>query len=82
MFLVNQARGFPKNNLPIQVEFSRPIDRPSTAMLSALESITLLLSASQLDGLRLASAQLVGAERRAFQGAIALKWCEGNTIYR
>jgi len=36
------------------------------------------LSASHLDDLRLASSRLTGAERRAFQAAMALKYCGGN----
>jgi hypothetical protein len=47
-------------------------------MLSALEPITLLLPASYIDDLRLASSQLTGAERRAFQAAMALNYCGGN----
>jgi len=47
-------------------------------MLSAFEPIALPLSASHLDDLRLASSRLTGAERRAFQAAMALKYCGGN----
>jgi hypothetical protein len=47
-------------------------------MLSALEPITLPLSASHRDDLCWASSQLTGAKRRAFQAAMALKYCGGN----
>ena len=47
-------------------------------MPSALELIGLPLHASQIEDLRLASSMLSGEERRAFQAALALKYCEGN----
>lgn len=37
-----------------------------------------LLSASQIEDLRLAASKLRGAERRSFQAEMALKYCEGN----
>jgi len=36
------------------------------------------LSASQIEELRLAAAQMTGAARRAFQAAMALKYCHGS----
>ena len=36
------------------------------------------LSGSQIADLRLASSQLSGAKRRAFQAAMSLKYCQGN----
>src|SRR5512143_2439768 len=51
---------------------------PDTTMPSALEMIGLPLHASQIEDLRLASSMLSGEERRAFQVAMALKYCEGN----
>ena len=36
------------------------------------------LSPSQIADLRLASSQLSGAKRRAFQAAMSLKYCQGN----
>ncbi len=47
-------------------------------MPSAIEPTTLPLHASQIEDLRLASSTLSGAERRSFQAAMALKYCEGN----
>jgi hypothetical protein len=47
-------------------------------MPSAIELIGLPLHASQIEDLRLASSMLSGEERRAFQAAMALKYCEGN----
>lgn len=47
-------------------------------MLSALEPTVLPLSASQIEDLRLASSKMSGVERRAFQAAMALKYCGGN----
>jgi hypothetical protein len=41
-------------------------------------AIPLLLSASQIEDLRLASATMSGVERRSFQAAMALKYCGGN----
>ena len=37
-----------------------------------------LPDASHLDDLKLAASKLLGAERRAFQAAMALKYCAGN----
>lgn len=37
-----------------------------------------LLSASQIEDLRLAASKLGGAERRSFQAEMTLKYCEGN----
>lgn len=37
-----------------------------------------LLSASQIEDLRLAAAKMHGAERRSFQAEMTLKYCEGN----
>jgi len=42
------------------------------------ESTILPLNASQIDDLRLASSKMLGADRRAFQAAMTLKYCEGN----
>lgn len=36
------------------------------------------LSASQIEDLRLASSQLTGAKRRAFQAEMTLKYCDGS----
>lgn len=47
-------------------------------MLSAIDLIGLPLHASQIEDLRLASSMLSGEERRSFQAAMALKYCEGN----
>ena len=47
-------------------------------MPSALEMSGLPLHASQIEDLRLASSMLSGEERRAFQAAMALTYCEGN----
>lgn len=47
-------------------------------MLSVFEPTPLPLPPSHLEDLRLASSQLTGAERRAFQAAMALKYCGGN----
>lgn len=48
-------------------------------MLSALEPTALPLPASHIGDLRLASSYyLSGAERRAFQAAMTLKYCGGN----
>jgi hypothetical protein len=47
-------------------------------MLSALEPTTLPLPASHIEDLRLASSHLSGAERRAFQAAMALKYGGGD----
>lgn len=47
-------------------------------MLSAFEPTVLPLSASHIEDLRLASSHLSGAERRAFQATMALKYCGGN----
>ena len=37
-----------------------------------------LLSASQIEDIRLAASKMHGAERRAFQAEMSLKYCEGN----
>ena len=47
-------------------------------MPSAIESTALPLPASHIEDLRWASSMLSGEERRAFQAAMALKYCEGN----
>ena len=47
-------------------------------MLSVFEPTPLPLPPSHLEDLRLASSQLTGAERRAFQAAMALKYCGGS----
>lgn len=39
---------------------------------------TVSLTSSQIADLRLASSQLSGAKRRAFQAAMSLKYCQGN----
>jgi hypothetical protein len=40
-----------------------------------------LLSASQIDDLRLAAAQMTGAARRAFQAEMTLKYCQGSARF-
>jgi len=47
-------------------------------MLSATEPTALPLSVSQIEDLRFASSKMSGVERRAFQAAMALKYCGGN----
>ena len=47
-------------------------------MLSAIGPTALPLHPSQIEDLRLASSMLLGEERRSFQAAMALKYCEGN----
>ena len=42
---------------------------------------TLLLSASQIQDLRLAAAQMTGARRRAFQAEMTLKYCRGSARF-
>ena len=42
------------------------------------ESTIVSLQASQIEDLRLASSKMLGADRRAFQAAMTLKYCEGN----
>lgn len=42
------------------------------------EPAPLPLSASQIEDLKLASAKMLGAERRSFQAAMALKYCGGS----
>ena len=44
----------------------------------AIGPTALLLHAAQIEDLRLASYMLSGKERRSFQAAMALKYCEGN----
>lgn len=46
---------------------------PSTAELTLMP-----LSASQIEDLKLASSKMSGANRRSFQAAITLKYCQGN----
>ena len=46
---------------------------PSTAELTMMP-----LSASQIEDLKLASSKMSGANRRSFQAAITLKYCQGN----
>jgi hypothetical protein len=47
-------------------------------MLSTTELITMPLSASHIEDLKLASSKMSGAKRRAFQAAMTLKYCRGN----
>ena len=47
-------------------------------MRSTTEPSILPLSAYQIEDLKLASSKMSGAERRAFQAAMALKYCQGN----
>ena len=47
-------------------------------MPSASEATARPLSTSQIEDLRLASSKMSGMERRAFQAAMALKYCGGN----
>lgn len=46
--------------------------------MNASPRITAPLTGSQIADLRLASSQLSGAKRRAFQAAMSLKYCQGN----
>jgi hypothetical protein len=45
---------------------------------STIESSLLLLSAYQIEDLKLASSKMSGAGRRDFQAAMTLKYCQGN----
>lgn len=47
-------------------------------MSPAIEPSLLPLTASQIEDLKLASAKMLGAERRSFQAAMTLKYCGGN----
>jgi hypothetical protein len=47
-------------------------------MPAETEATALPLTASQIDDLRLASANMTGATRRSFQARMALKYCAGN----
>ena len=47
-------------------------------MQSTTKPTLLSLSASQIEDLKLASSKMSGAERRAFQAAMTLKYCQGN----
>ena len=47
-------------------------------MQSTTETSLLPLSASQIEDLKLASSKMSGADRRAFQAAMTLKYCQGN----
>lgn len=47
-------------------------------MLLTTELPRLLLSAHQIEDLKLASSKLTGADRRSFQAAMTLKYCNGN----
>ena len=47
-------------------------------MLSTTDPSLLPLSANQIEDLKLASSKMSGAERRAFQAAMTLKYCQGN----
>lgn len=47
-------------------------------MPSSSTRLSVTLSAEQIADLRLASASLVGARRRAFQAAMTEKYCAGN----
>jgi len=38
------------------------------------------LSASQIEDIRLAASKMHGADRRAFQAEMSLKYCEGNRL--
>jgi DDE family transposase len=42
------------------------------------ESTALPLSATQIEDLKLASSKMLGSNRRSFQAAMTLKYCEGN----
>lgn len=46
--------------------------------LSSTIEYSSLLSESQIEDLRLASSQLTGAKRRAFQAEMTLKYCDGS----
>ena len=39
------------------------------------------LSASQIEDIQLAASKMHGAERRAFQAEMSLKYCEGNVRF-
>jgi len=45
---------------------------------STTESSRLPLSAYQIEDLKLAGSKMSGAERRAFQAVMTLKYCQGN----
>src|SRR5450759_2565757 len=47
-------------------------------MQSSIKPTILSLSASQIEDLKLASSKRSGAERRAFQATMTLKYCRGN----
>ena len=47
-------------------------------MSSTTELTVILLSASQIEDLKLASSTMSGADRRSFQAAMTLKYCRGN----
>jgi hypothetical protein len=47
-------------------------------MQSTTKPTLLSLSASQIEDLKLASSKMSGAERRAFQATMTLKYCRGN----
>ena len=47
-------------------------------MQSSIKPTLLSLSASQIEDLKLASSKMSGAERRAFQATMTLKYCRGN----
>jgi len=46
--------------------------------IAAAEPTPLPLSASQIEDLKLASAKMLGAERRSFHAAMVLKYCGGS----
>lgn len=52
--------------------------RPDQAVLPFNEEIPTLLTPSQIDDLKLASSQMTGAIRRAFQAKMTQKYCHGS----
>lgn len=48
------------------------------SVLSTTEPTIVPLSASQIEDLKLASAKMLGSDRRSFQAAMTLKYCEGS----
>jgi len=48
------------------------------SVLSTTEPTIVPLSASQIEDLKLASSKMLGSDRRSFQAAMTLKYCEGS----
>ena len=72
-------RRFTANSIPRQGKIVPLTNlQPRLTLPPATESSQPLLTASQIEDLRLASAKMLGAERRSFQAAMALKYCGGS----